>query len=648
MLTYVINTSENKTFNSDLLFDLSGYNKIRWIHCPLNEMQKCAEEISEKQNILGADLFRIAVIVDFYDFDKLRVPYARRGFEPDTGVDISLYIPYIESYMLDNLIVQLEKKNLYAADFDIYYVQSEKAENYELLDNAKNQLATVMEGQNGIMCYGERGEEEPMQMRYTSFDLYCTPNVNLIFSLKDYPYGQERMSFGEFWTAFRQRMTNKADLRRHYYLTSYGGGVSRAALDVLSLSLYLIRIFEREEDITGEGNMEVIHLDSVVLKDVLETSWGKIASAKVIAKKNTLEYYALEQTESSSYDEAEPEETPERSIARERDALPKEIIRSDLPAVDLHRRVREFASRSPGDVEKRNRKEFDGIMGEYLSKRDNTRAADIEEEFINLKLGGFLKKTNRCPSREEYEHAIDQRQREISDIFDRALVAGYIDVDYEEEMQEADEAFVEYKKASECLERNIWGDLIFLILSVASMIVPYGVLQLSSYNVGTFSALTLGFIASGIFAGLFVLSTLLQIIPQISKLKSAKKRLQKCYASCHAKDRYAFSLIRRKYERDLINIEQIRYEMRQIKSIYNINLEKDHYVGVHHDMLERLGGCVGGILNQLDVKPVVGPVEQLDGEFDISKPISARENSIYHIFSIETIERMFPKKGSDQ
>jgi len=33
MITYVINTSENKTFDSEKLFDLAGYNKIRWIQC---------------------------------------------------------------------------------------------------------------------------------------------------------------------------------------------------------------------------------------------------------------------------------------------------------------------------------------------------------------------------------------------------------------------------------------------------------------------------------------------------------------------------------------------------------------------------------------------------------------------------------------
>ena len=50
MLTYVINTSENKIFDSNLLFELAGYNKIRWMHCSLDKVKECAIEICDKQN----------------------------------------------------------------------------------------------------------------------------------------------------------------------------------------------------------------------------------------------------------------------------------------------------------------------------------------------------------------------------------------------------------------------------------------------------------------------------------------------------------------------------------------------------------------------------------------------------------------------
>ena len=43
MLTYVINTSENKVLKTDLLFELVGYNKIAWMRSPLAHIEDCAE-----------------------------------------------------------------------------------------------------------------------------------------------------------------------------------------------------------------------------------------------------------------------------------------------------------------------------------------------------------------------------------------------------------------------------------------------------------------------------------------------------------------------------------------------------------------------------------------------------------------------------
>ena len=95
MLTYVINTSENKTFDSDQLFKLVGYNKICWLNYGLSELEKCADEICEKQMVLGADDFRIAILVDFYGFDRVRSVYGSKGYSPiETGVDLSIYFPH--------------------------------------------------------------------------------------------------------------------------------------------------------------------------------------------------------------------------------------------------------------------------------------------------------------------------------------------------------------------------------------------------------------------------------------------------------------------------------------------------------------------------------------------------------------------------
>ena len=156
MLTYVINTSENKTFDSSTLFELTGYSKIRWMHCSLNEIRSCAEKIFERQNVLGAENFRVAVIVDFYNFDRVRMPYGRRGFVEDEGVDLSIYMPYIEVYLMDNLVAYLEKKDLFAADFEVYYVQNEKSERFDLFENANGQLEKILSGDEPATVYTTR------------------------------------------------------------------------------------------------------------------------------------------------------------------------------------------------------------------------------------------------------------------------------------------------------------------------------------------------------------------------------------------------------------------------------------------------------------------------------------------------------------
>ena len=247
MLTYVINTSENKSFNSEKLFELAGYKKIRWISCPLNEIKSCAESIYEKQNILCADQFRIAVIVDFYAFDRIRQPYGRRGFIEDNGVDMSLYMPYIEVFLMDNLVEYLERRDLFAADFEIYYVQNEKCEQYDLMDNAHQQLRQILKGSElshtktvqvrrevtpeippeGRPPKAEEEElgiddkpvfvvEDEVMEYFRSFRLHCTKKLSLEFRMVDYPYGSEAMTFDEFWGAFRARYARQNGIRRHY------------------------------------------------------------------------------------------------------------------------------------------------------------------------------------------------------------------------------------------------------------------------------------------------------------------------------------------------------------------------------------------------------------------------------------------------
>jgi hypothetical protein len=84
-----------------------------------------------------------------------------------------------------------------------------------------------------------------------------------------------------------------------------------------------------------------------------------------------------------------------------------------------------------------------------------------------------------------------------------------------------------------------------------------------------------------------------------------------------------------------------------MKHLFEANRAKNDNVAMHRKMLDELDDCLAAMLNNLDVEPRLDLNESVDGEFDLSKPIRARENKVYQIFSIETIERMFPMKGSD-
>lgn len=691
MLTYVINTSENKTFDSGRLFDLAGYNKIRWMHCSLSSIATCADEIHEKQNFLGADAFRVAVLIDFFGYDKIRPPYGRGNLgygKEEEGVEFSLYLPYIEAYLIDNLFNRLNCKEVYAASFEVYYIQNGKYERFVNLGNAELQLASILSGKNKDetplpepkapvkkMADPEVAEpevedpateaEEDSEMlsprdaalreivndptRYTSYSLYCTKTVSLEFKLEDYPYGisGNSMSFFEFFKAFQRRASHHTSLRRYFFVTSYGESPARAAFDTLSLSLYLIRMYEREEDLAQEGEMEVGHLEEQTLREVLERAWNKVQAARLMAKGNHARYYALEKDVKESTPRAAEsfEQAIERLKAEEAAKIPKDKKPS---AEEMYSTILKIAGRTQAETAEDNRKEFDKIMNEYFKKRDETCENNVEAAFEEMRAADVLTKVPICPSKESYETLVQSKHEEISELFGKALEADYIDVDYSEDKHNAKSAYQAYCRAKSCLSRNIVGDVIFLALTILTMLIPYGALQLSNTKMLSIGASILYTLAAAIFGGLFILALFLQIIPQVRRMNKAKSWLKSSYLSCLAKKAYVFSKIRARYEEDLIQLEEKRYELRQYKHLFDANAATERNVARHREMLEEVQDQLSGMLNNLGVEPVFDSEERVDGEFDLTKSFRSRENGIYKVFSIEVIEKMFPRKGSDR
>ncbi|MBE6631103.1 MAG: hypothetical protein E7623_00215 [Ruminococcaceae bacterium] len=684
MFTYVINTSENRTFESDKLFDLAGYNKICWKNCSLDRINECAKEIAERQNVLVSEDFTVAIIVDFFGFDRIRAPYGRKGFGKEEGVDLSMYPPYIEAYIADNLISYLEKYELFAEGYEVYYVQSEKFERYEFLNNAKEQLRYILKGKEQTALRDDeaealavekaldelkrneglsseeleleekriRLEAEEDTVRYETFTLYCTPELSLDLNVADYPYGSadKRLSFSQFFKSFGERAGMISKIRHNYYLTTYGGGPIRAAFDTLCLSLYLVYVYEREENISDKEGLEIAHIDSAALKDVLQSSWSKITVARAIAAENQSEYFSLRQNnEEISKDlERRKKTSEETSVLKEKLELEKSAEYKKVSPAVMYGKVNDLANKTDLELDAEKRNEIDKLMREYLTKRDETNEHNVEADFEELKKLGALDMTPQCPSKEEYNYNVGLKEKEISDLFEKVLAAEYINVDYSEEKEECSRAFKKYSEIKAAMNKNFFGDLIFLIISVLIAVVPYEFLQLSYSNLFVFGIKTLRLATAALFAGAFLLSFVIHVAVYARRLSAQKKIIRECYLNAVAKERYAFSALRDKYKKDLIRIEEARYEIRQIKHLYEINIKKDKNVTLHRNLLEEIQDKISSMLSNLEVEPILDPNESVQGEFDLTKSFKAKDNKIYQIFSIETIEDMFRKRGSDK
>ena len=717
MLTYVINTSENKTFDSDRLFDLAGYNRIRWMNCSLRDIESCEKEIYEKQNALGADSFRVVVLVDFFGFYLIRPPYGRgeRGFGlTEEGVEFAVYLPYIEAYLIDKLFNPLAKRDIYISSCEVYYIQNGEYERFESLDNREHQVAKILSGKKGTevqmpeqsedvmesfeVIRTEGFKEQPLpdswdetdepengvvkkkitqaqhdrlmeellnrpdqgrdKTAYTSFELKCTKNVTLEFQIKDYPYGAmygNAMDFHTFFEAFRRRAAHATSVRRHYYVTQYGESPVRAAFDTLSLSLYLIRAYEREDDIGADGEeLKIATIEPSTLREVLERSWNKVHDARNLARSNTMQYYELDQmgAQAQSASADLPDLPDDVIIGRLRAELGIQVEEETkrYEAVDLYHKICDFADRTGEQIERDNISRHDEIMGAYLKKRDATNEDSIAAEFEELRRAGVLKRTDQCPSRVKYDNLIKLRENDISELFDSALKADLIEVDYQDERRSAKSWLKTYNKAKACMQRNWIGEGVFWLLTMLAMLIPYHYLQLRNYTVLSFTASQLYLWSATIFTGLFLLATMIQTVPLMRRMKMAMSWLRHLYKTCLAKNEYAFSKLKHRYEHDLIRIEELRYELRQIEQLYEANIALEQNVTHHREMLEEVEDQLSAMLNNLGVEPVYQPEERVDKEFDLTKPFHARENSIYKVFSIETIEAMFSKKkkGSDE
>lgn len=673
MLTYVINTSENKTFDSDLLFELVGYDKIRWMHSSLAKIEECAEEIFAKQNVIGAEDFRIVVLLDFYGYDLVRKPYQKEAGLVEAGI----YRPFLEVYLHEHLFDYFEKRNLPAEQKAIYYIQYGKYEQYRDLANAEEQAATIfgrpeealalrakreakgaefhdptaipldeikMEG--GVARVKEApatADLECLKNKYSEFYLECTASTKLRFAADEYSAYQE-LTFVDFFRIISQRRNDYKDLATYSYeQKGIGGDDARAAYDSLNLSLYLVRLYEREEEPDFGEKVTVPTIKDTALKNVLERALRRVHSARTVALTNNCEYFKLELPADGK---AFVRETDEEVRGKVMGAAVKEADEiSRTPAAE-YTAICQYATHKQGFHTDDNKDEFNALFTTYLVSRDETRARDVESEFEEARVAGRLETTAQCPAELDYKNALKKKHAELEAVLSKALEAEYVEVDFKDELTKAEDAYKRYLRHKSRMTLSLIGDGIFLILTLLIMLIPYMALQLQ-HDPFSAEALALYGVAAGIFAGVFIFSFAVHFLPIWRLMKAAQKDLHNAFRECVIKHKVSFYRLKKRYEFELQLVEKIRYEIRAITALHQANARKEECVRLHRDMLERVEDCLRAILNKLRVRPVLSSDEDVADSIALTKPFRAPENKIYKVFSIEAIDEMFTQRGGN-
>ncbi len=717
MITYIINTSQNKTFDCDQLFKLAGYNKTVWINCTLDKIKDCVDFIKNKQGTIVFEKFRLAIIVDFFEYNKIRAPYGTLSYAKEEGVDFSVYLPYIEAYLNDKLLFELEKQEYHPADCDVYYIKSGNYDYVERISNLESQVVQILspvessfvdkkfvsfnavidvytdfegneitkekylktkadlhelnedlynttdkEGKAEILnkiqkktdflnSYQQKkqlvrkNEEESF---YTSFSLYCTENLSLIFNVGDFPYNIdnedcEGASLRLFFRAFNDRIGKTRKIRRHFYQTDAGNSVAKAAFDNFSLSLYLIRIYERETFVADEGDLDIDGLDTNLLKNLLLNAWNKIIVARNLSKENQSLYYSLKSLSNNKIEDKVKVEIPyEEEITRVKAGIIIKDAKIKSSIEEQYNQIKSFGDDNDVFVDE-DKEEFNKILITYLVNRDKTKEKDIDYKFDKMVATGSLETTNMCPSKQEFQAVIDEKHDEISTYLGESLKDECLVVSFEDERNNADKYYKEYTLNKHVLSKNFALDIVFLILTVAIMVVPFILMKVySSYNFAT--VMTFIYCAL-VFSGVYIISAMLVRLPSIIRLNKAKHAMLDCYRRCLAKKKVAINKLKKRYDVDLIRVEEFRHDIRLITLIYNDNIKKEKNINNHRVVLESVENCLSGILNNLGLYPAVDNSVSVEGEFNVMMPISSSENSIYKIFSLEAIEDLLIKKS---
>ncbi|MBQ9747724.1 MAG: hypothetical protein IJV98_02965 [Clostridia bacterium] len=669
MQTYVINTSENKNFDGNLLFALSHYEQITWKSCSLNEIQKCAEQIcdAEDTRIPFRD-FRVVVLVDLFNFSIQRPPLdvavdtgtvaASDGADGNhasaeeprlsTGTNgdyVEIYKFFIEHYLLRNLFSFLKENHAPAKSCEIYYIQytphtpvsrnekgmEQTALLFELWDEAKK--AAALRHSRQEVSRDETSEftdvpdaQDGDDKTYTKFTLHCTSAVSLDFEPLDTnptgtPSGVTFRSFYQSYRIYHRNDVRKFPVVIHEPYVTHGDNPVRAAYDTLVLSLYLIHSYERQGE-ESEALPQFRMPSQSGLENTLVKAYQKVHSARTESQKTDLEfYYAL--TPADHVDKTGAAVSEDDIEWRSHDTLPHTLQGDELFCTQ-YKKICDCAN---GQAEIDTEKDIQKILEDYQNTRDNTRDSQIE----------FPKATKTiCPSELEKNEHIEEMKRRLEEHLHAALCTAYQKPDYSDLKEKADrinETYQHHRSRS----RRFFVDAIVLALTLFVLLMTY---------IGMQGAATAGFIKDVLLCGIaflliYAVSVVCRWIPIIRAGGQCRKEMAEIYEQMLQRRAKSIKEIRACYANNLPAIEKLRYDIRRIERLYKKNQEKYSHIEMHRALLERVEDALVGILNCFHFS--TSNIKTIDPRdfFDITKTPSDQTNSVYRILSIDAIDEIF-------
>lgn len=667
MLTYVINTSENKVLKSEVLFDLVGYNKIVWMRSGLSAIADCADDILRRQQPMTAGEYRVVVLVDFLAFEKTLYPE-----ENPVSEYLTIYRKLIEIYLYDHLYTPLRRAQLGFDGLEVFYIQySEKntirenaAEKYQVAEllglpaearkiaEARQKAADETNAPKGLESSKSKKKDEEKSVKaesekYTTFHIEYR-NGSLTFRAEDFcknVKAGEGADYESFYRSYIEKHVHAyrafGSRSRTYVAESASARMeSRAAFDNLNLSLALIRAYEQEMSLSGDADkrddvVDVPKMNRNVFFDIIRKAYGKVQSALELVRQSGKAngFYRLETPDSASEDICRSELSEEEKQDAANAARAKNLK-------NQYAEIKAFAAVRPGEKSDREKNELSGYMSAYKDKRDEMRNHNTEDDVRDLL--AKAPKQSKYPSGLEYENAVEKKKATMRTIYKTAIAADYKGADYTKEFEEANKVYDRYTRAEAALNKNFRIHLGCLILVLIAMVIPYLVLQQTNFS--KFGAGLLAAIAVAVFGGIYIFSAFIHIIPLLRARSLARIHMTELYESCLLKQKRAMLELRRRYEVYLPAVESIRYEIYTLSVLHEANREINRHMEEHREMLEKLRDVLLGMLNSMQVTyKADGEVLLDDDEFKINE--SFRANKIYKVFTLDTIEEIFAEGG---